>query len=311
MPSKRSQSYGWEWMGPEFEKRTNGRYKIEYYPSETLFKIASAFDSITSNVAQISNISIGQQEKRMPLSNVALLPTLDFPMTLKARIAAGRAFMQMHDKMPQIQAEWKGVKIFGMHTLSPYVLLSKKKEVYLPEHFKGYRVGGSGLRMKLVTNNGGADVMQVPPDTYMNMDKGVVDGSFVSWTMVWDYKLWEAAKYIYDMSFGAGAFAMIMNQDLWNAMSPEDQKIFMELWNKAYEMGVEAAWLEVDKGTKAATAAGTKIRKPTAQEMAAWRKAAAPVIDQWADQAKKVGAKAKDTELVLEEWQKQLDAYRD
>jgi hypothetical protein len=37
------------------------------------------------------------------------------------------------------------------------------------------------------------------------------------------------------MSLGAGAFAMILNQDFWNAMSPEDQKIFMELWNKAYD----------------------------------------------------------------------------
>jgi TRAP-type C4-dicarboxylate transport system substrate-binding protein len=309
MPSKRSQAYGWEWLGPEFEKRTNGRYKIEYYPGETLFKIASAFDSITSNVAQISNLSIGQQEKRLALSNGMLLPTLDFPMTLKARIAAGRAFMQVYDKMPQLQAEWKGVKLFGVHILNPYVLASKRKEVSLPEHFKGYKAGGTGLRMKLVSNNGGADVASTPPEAYMNIDKGVVDGCFVSWSQIWDYKLWEAAKYYYDFSFGAGAFAMIMNMDFWNGMSSEDQKIFMELWNKAYEMGIEYNWQEIEKGTQAATAGGAKIRKPTAQEMDAWRKAAAPVINQWIAETKAAGAK--DPDLVLAEWQKQLHAYKE
>ena len=180
MPAKKSHSYGWEWMGPEFEKRTNGRYKVEYYPGETLFKMAAAYDSILANVAQICNVSVGQIEKRLPLSNVALLPTLDFPTTLKARMAAGRAFMEMYQKLPQLQAEWSGVRLFGFQMLAPYILASKKKEVYLPEHFKGYKVGGTGLRMRLVTNNGGVDINQVPPDAYMNMDKGIVDGSFMS-----------------------------------------------------------------------------------------------------------------------------------
>ena len=28
MPQKKGQSYGWEWLGPEFERLTNGRYKV-------------------------------------------------------------------------------------------------------------------------------------------------------------------------------------------------------------------------------------------------------------------------------------------
>lgn len=309
MPAKKSQGYGWEWMGPEFEKATNGRYKVEYYPGETLFKMAAAYDSVLANVAQICNVSVGQFEKRLPLSNGALLPTLDFPMTLKARMAAGRAFMEMYQKLPQLQAEWKGVKLFGFHMLNPYVLASKKKEVYLPEHFKGYKAGGTGLRMKLVTNNGGADINQVPPDAYMNMDKGVVDGSFVSWSQIWDYKLWEAAKYFYDYSFGAGAFGMVMHPDLWNGMSAQDQKTFTELWNKAYEIAIDFNYAEVDKGAKGAVSGGAKVRRPTAQEVAAWRKAGEPVIQQWLGDAKK--ASARDPEAVLAEWQRLLQAYKE
>jgi TRAP-type C4-dicarboxylate transport system substrate-binding protein len=309
MPSKRSQSYGWEWLGPEFEKRTNGRYKVEYYPGETLFKMAAAYDSVVSNVAQITNLSAGQFEKRLPLTNVALLLTLDFPNVLKARIACGYAVMEMYQKFPQIQEEYKGLKLFGYHQLNPYILVSKKKEVYLPEHFKGLKVGGTGSKMKVVSNYGGAEVTQVPPDAYMNLDKGVVDACFVSWSQCWDYKLWEAVKYFYNYSFGGGAFAMAMNLDTWNGLSPEDQKIFMELWSKAYVMGIEYNWAEIEKGVKAATEARSKIKEPTAEEIAAWRKAATPIIDGWLKTCK--DNKVKDPEAILADWQRRIAAYKE
>ena len=309
MPSKKSQSYGWEWLGPELEKRTNGRYKIEYYPGETLFKVAAAYDSIQSNVAQMANVSVGQLEKRLPLSNAALLPTLDFPGSLRGRSEAGISFMKMYEKMPQIQEEYKGLRLFGYHQLNPYILVSKRKEIYLPEHFKGLKIGGTGSKMKLVSNNGGADVSQVPPDAYMNMDKGVVDASFVSWSQIWDYKLWEAAKYFCDFSFSGGAFAMVMNLDAWKGMSPEDQKTFTELWSKAYELAVKNTYSEVEKGMKAAAESGAKVRKLTETEIAAWRKAAVPVIERWAADAKKSGAK--DPDAVLAEWQRLVQAYKE
>jgi TRAP-type C4-dicarboxylate transport system substrate-binding protein len=309
MPTKKSQSYGWEWFGPEFEKRTSGRYKVEYYPGETLFKVSAAFDSIASNVAQIANASVGQLEKRLPLSNVALLPTLDFPGSLKARIACGYAFMEMVRKLPQVQEEYKDVKLFGYHQLNPYILASKRKEVYLPEHFKGLKVGGTGSKMKLVSNNGGAEVTAVPPDAYMNMDKGVVDASFLSWSQIWDYKIWETAKYFCDFSFSGGAFAMIMNLNTWNGMSPEDQKIFMEVWSKAYELGAQNTYTEVEKGSKASADAGATIRKLTETETAVWRKAAGPVIEEWLKEAKKSGAK--DPETVIVEWKRLIEAYKE
>jgi TRAP-type C4-dicarboxylate transport system substrate-binding protein len=308
-PSKRSMSYGWEWLGPEFEKRTNGRYRIEYYPGETLFKMAAGFDSVVSNVAQITHVSIGSYERRLPVSNILCLPTLDFPSTLKGKIAAGNAFMELYQKFPQIQEEYKEVKVFGFHQLFPYVLVSKNKEVYLPEQFKGLKVGGTGDRMLIVSKNGGADVNQVPPDAYMNMDKGVIDAAFSSWSQVTIYKLVEVAKYIYDLGFGSGAFAMIMNLNTWNGMSPEDQKVFMELWPTAFEMATKNNLKDIQRGMKAATDRGVKIRKPTKTEIAAWRKAASPVIELWITKCKKVGVK--DPEAILAEWEKLLQAYEE
>jgi TRAP-type C4-dicarboxylate transport system substrate-binding protein len=217
--------------------------------------------------------------------------------------------MEMYKKLPQIQQEYKDVKLFGWHQLNPYILASKKKEIYLPEHFKGLRVGGTGSKMRLVSNHGGAEVTQIPPDSYMNMDKGVVEASFLSWSQIWDYKIWEVAKYFCDFSFSGGAFAMVMNLDTWNGMSPEDQKIFMELWYKSYEIGATNTAMEVEKGMKAAASSGAKIRKLTESEIAVWRNAAIPIIEQWIADSKKMGAK--DPEIVVAEWKRILEAYKE
>ena len=309
MPPKKSFSYGWEWLGPEFEKRTNGRYKVEYYPSETLFKGIAAFDSVLSGVAQVSNISVGQSEKRLPLTSVTLLPALDFPNTLKGRLAAGNALMEMVQKYPQMQAEFKALKLFGNQHMNPYIIASKKKEIYLPEHFKGLKVGGTGSKMKMISRYGGAEVSMIPPDAYMSLDRGVVDACLVSWDQIWDYKLWEVAKYFYDAPFSSGAFVMIANADAWNAMSSEDQKIFSELWSRTHVMAAERSFEEAQRAPKVAADSGAKIRKPTATETAAWRKAAVPIMDEWVKIAR--NSKAKDPEAILAEWQRQIDAFKE
>ena len=102
---------------------------------------------------------------------------------------------------------------------------------------------------------------------------------------------------------------MIMNADAWNGMSPEDQKIFTELWSKAYVMAAEESNKESANGPKSVSGSGGKIRRPVAAEMVEWRKAANPVVQEWIKTAK--SNNAKDPEAILAEWQRQIDAYQE
>ena len=63
MPKGASVAKGFEWFGPEFEKRSNGRYKIEIYPASTLVAINAALDSVKSGVCEIVMTSVGSFPK--------------------------------------------------------------------------------------------------------------------------------------------------------------------------------------------------------------------------------------------------------
>jgi TRAP-type C4-dicarboxylate transport system substrate-binding protein len=291
-----------ELFAQEFTKRSEGRYKVETYPAKSLIEMAAAIDSLKTGVVEMTFISIGNFLKIFPLSSVTLSPALTFSQSTEEIIfESSEAFNKMYEKFPEIQQEWSDFKLIHYSVLSPYILISKKKEVHKPSDFSGMRVGGTGMQTQFVTLNGGAEVKQIPPDAYMNMDKGVVDASFVNWVQIHDFKLMEISDYFYEMAFSNGALAIVMNNECYNAMSPQDQKLLQETWDNEAVPLVARTRVELDNvGRTETTEAKRKIVQPTVEEKAVWVEAAEPIFAQWIKDAEALGAKNADK--VLAEW---------
>ena len=201
------------------------------------------------------------------------------------------------------------MKFLSPMVLDPYNLISKKKEVHSPKDFQGMKVGGSGAKMDMVSLNGGAPVQMIPPQSYENLDKGVVEAGFLTLAQVYDYKLWELCSYYYLGDFGCGQHVILMNMDAWNAMTPADQKIMMDTWTDVWPVSAEGAMENIAKGIDGLTKAGYKTTKPTAAEIAEWEKAAEPVAEKWAKDAQGVGISAETTAKVLDLWKKIRPKY--
>jgi TRAP-type C4-dicarboxylate transport system substrate-binding protein len=123
--------------------------------------------------------------------------------------------------------------------LDPYNLVAKKKEITSAEGFKGLKVGGSGPKMEIVKANGGAHVAQAPPETYLNMDKGVIDAAFISFAQVNDYRIYEIADFYSTQAFGSGYGLILMNTGFYNSLPAEDQKILAETLRDATDVSAE------------------------------------------------------------------------
>jgi TRAP-type C4-dicarboxylate transport system substrate-binding protein len=151
--------------------------------------------------------------------------------------------------------------------------------------------------------NGGATVNQIPPQAYMNLDKGVVDAAFVNWAQILNYKLWEVAGVVYELGFSHGLLPTVVNSEVYNSMSPEDQQLMHDIWNNEAGAIVRKAMVEQDEMGKAeAIKFGTKVIQPTAEEKAVWVEDAEPIFAQWVKDADELGAKNADK--VLAEWKR-------
>jgi TRAP-type C4-dicarboxylate transport system substrate-binding protein len=310
MPKGASVGAAYEFFGPEFEKRTEGRYKIETYPGSTLIPVPAALDSVKKDVAQIVMTSYGTFPKDFALGNVVTIPTLGFPgNNADEMVGACKAAWEFVDTTPDAKAEFKDVQLVWTQVLDAYNLISRKKEIHLPSDFSGMKVGGpSAGGRDMVQAAGGAGVNFAPPESYQNLEKGVVDAAFLTMAQVEDYKLYEICDYFYRMDFGGGCHIILMNKDAWAKMPPADQKIMLETWPVAAKVGAQNSLVQVEKGLKSTSALpGKKIYGPTADERAAWEKAAQVAIDKWASDAQALKIAPAVTDSVLAKW-KQIRA---
>jgi TRAP-type C4-dicarboxylate transport system substrate-binding protein len=292
-----------DWWGPEFTKRSEGRYKIELYPANSLISSTAALDSVKKRVAEIIVTSTSTFPKDFPLNMVTNIPTLGFPVnTYDQTFKCWDAQDEFYNTYPELQAEFKDFKLLLRFGITVSHLLTKSKEVHYPADLKGMRIGGSGDVMQMVADNGGAAVNQVPPDAYLNFDKGLVDGAFVSYMQIADHKLYSVAKHLYDQDYGQGTMLVMMNWEAWNAMTPQDHKLMEDTWAEArdkaarYLVDAQSAVLETPDFKK------LNFIVPTTQEAAAWTRASEPCLRKWRDTSMALGMDIRTCDKILEGW---------
>jgi TRAP-type C4-dicarboxylate transport system substrate-binding protein len=161
--------------------------------------------------------------------------------------------------------------------------------------------------MEIVKANGGAAVHMIPPQSYINLDKGTVDNAFLTYAQVKDYKLTEVCDYFYDGSFGCGTYLITMNWDAWNEMAPSDQKLFEDTWLDALVVCHEGMLDSMEEGRETIAEAGLSITEPTKAELAAWITDSKPAVDYWVESS--VNAGIADPLPYLEKWEAIRNKY--
>ncbi len=311
MPKGSAISKGYEWFAAEFPKRSNGRYKVETYPSSSLVGIAVALDSVKKGVSEIVMTSTGANPSALPLSLVAELPTLGFSGdSVETYKAAYQAAWDLYNNVPEIANEYKDVHVLWRYPVDPFNLVSKKKEVHKASDFAGMKIGGSGHSMEIVTANGGAKIQQVPPESYLNLDKGVTDGALITFSQIMAYKIGEICDYFYAQNFGSGQLLILMNKGFWESMPAEDQKILSDCWAESTVVSAEGAIADVLKGKEYVKGLGKTITEPTEEEKAGWAEAASASFNKWKADCIAQGVPSETVDKVLNEWKALLDKYR-
>ncbi len=183
MPKGRSIAQGFDWFAVEFPKRTEGRYKIETYPGGLVTSQAS-LDATKKGIVQIAMTSISAAPTNWPLNNVIALPTIGFPNEKINDFSAQKAWWELYNRFPEVQAEFKDIKPLWLNPSEPMFLITKKKEIHTPADFKGVKVGGTGATVDLAVASGAVGVQQLPQDSYVNLDKGVIEAAFSSFSWI-------------------------------------------------------------------------------------------------------------------------------
>lgn len=298
-PAKAPPANGWEWWGEQLEKRTNGQYKVEYYPLQSLFKASMDVENIIKGTGDITNTSIRTKAQRYPLLAVIMIPTIRWPDNPQGCYDASVSIMKLVDEFPAMQEELKDIKLLWALMLTDYYLYTKKP-VKTPGDLKGMNIGCGGTQAAFVKDQGGGAVSVIPPKSYMSLKTGVIDGMVMSYNAVGHYKIWEVTEYAYEMPMGRIALPVIMNLDTWNSAPKDVQKLMMELGEQSVKISAEGMYEGEGVGKKQWLEFGRTSTVPTESETAVWMTSFEPYEKAWLDSCAKKGVK--DAPAVLKRW---------
>lgn len=213
----------------DIERVTNGKVRITVYPLQTIMKPKDAWEGTRFGLTDITWIYAGYSPDKFSLSDSVTLPFIVPSGEIGSRVA-----WRLYQKFPEIQAQMADLKILSICTTEPYSLLTNKRQVKTPEDLKGLKIrtiGGSPTDMvKLL---GGIPVIVPMSDTYLALQKSVLDGVLAPALTIRDFRLYEVAKYHTYVPTVCAYFMLVMNKDTWNEMPSDIQQAIMSVSGEA------------------------------------------------------------------------------
>jgi TRAP-type C4-dicarboxylate transport system substrate-binding protein len=144
-------------------------------------------------------------------------------------------------------------------------------------------IAGGHTMGKIVEAQGGAPLTMLPPDIYPALQRGVADGVMIGWTAFQPFKLAEVTKYHVEISLGGASGMVFMAKKKYEALPADAKKLIDSTATEAETRKFGEFWDKINDDTAAQVKgmAGHDVVKPTASQLASWRKRMASLTDEW------------------------------
>jgi TRAP-type C4-dicarboxylate transport system substrate-binding protein len=188
---------------------------------------------------------------------------------------------------------------------------SRAKKIMVPGDIRGMKIRPAHATMAaLVTQLGGTNVQSSAPEVRDIIEKGVADAVTFPWGSVPLFGIDKVTKYHMNVPLYVTSFAWVMNQRVYDSMSPTQRKAIDDHCTTDWALRVAAPWADYERAGVAKlqgdTSSGREVYTLSAAQVAEWRKAAEPVVEGWAKAARKAGV---DPDAVLAELKASLTKY--
>lgn len=286
----------------DIKKASGGTITSTLFPSEQLGKAFDHYDMARDGISDFSYVNPGYQPGRFPIFAASSLPFLF------ANGKSGTAAIDAWYRQYAAQ-EMKDVHFCFAFVHDPGTFHARKK-ITLPTDIKGMKIRPATSTIgQMVTLLGGTNVQASAPESRDMLERGVADAITFPWGSIVLFGIDKVVKYHMDAPLYVTPFVWVMNKAKYEALSPNQKKVIDSHCTTEWAEKVASPWADFEYGGRAKIAAepGHEVYKLTPDQLAAWRKATAPVETEWAASVKKTG---QDPKQVLDALKASLVKYK-
>jgi TRAP-type C4-dicarboxylate transport system substrate-binding protein len=222
------------------------------------------------------------------------MAAVDLPLGYQSGQAATKVINAVYEKFQP--KELMDTEVMYLHAHGPGLVHTKDKAVRELEDIKGMKLRGHGTSALVLEALGAVPVPSPMPECYQNIQKGVVMGAVYPLEANKGWRLGEVTDYV-TCAFSAAyttSFFVVMNKDKWNGLPEDVQKTIREI-NDEWVVKHGEAWDTSDMvGLKYFLNQGNEMIGLDEKEAARWKKAVAPILDNYVKDMNEKGFKGQE-----------------
>ena len=216
-------------MFDEIESRTGGKVIIEgHYGGELAADFIQAYQAVLQGTVDIAFTTPAEIVEDFPVNNLIQFSNWS------VRSQRSQVYTELYQKFPEVQAEWSNVKVLCLAALYEGPMASSVP-YYTLEDLEGRKyVGAGAIQSKKLQALGLTPVAVAPPETFMSIQTGLVDGVGITWFFYRDFGLFQVMPYVTRVPFTQFPFAWVMNLDKFNELPSDVQEVIEDMFESGY-----------------------------------------------------------------------------
>ncbi len=207
----------------------------------SLCKIGECLEAVESGLLDMADIHVPTEPAKLLLHNFTYFTPFGSP---DPRVVA-KVVADLYDSQPGLKKvlEDRYNQVFvGAGVVGNYGLVTNFKWDKVSE-LKGRKIAAIGPNFAWLQGTGAVPVQSNLNEAYTSMQSGVYEGWVMLAEPIVSFKLNEVSKLFVDMDYGAIHTPLIaMNKDTWKGLSPQVQKIILEVGRDFNKRMGEVTW---------------------------------------------------------------------
>jgi tripartite ATP-independent transporter DctP family solute receptor len=258
-------------------EQTNGRVKIELFPTEILGSDKQMFELVKDGTLDMTLAFSGIVANLSPKLNVIELPFMFSSIDKVTAVLDGPIGEELAKDLP----EKGGSRVLAYWDNGLRSITNNKQPIEKPEDLKDlkFRTPESKMTMSIFKSLGATPAPLAWNEVYLALAQGTFDGQENPIANIYGAKLSEVQRYMTITNHKYDATPLIINEKKWQGLPPDIQKILKE---GAVKFAIENRKINQETEGKLLAdleAKGMKISRP---DITSFREATKPVYDEWA-----------------------------
>lgn len=226
-----------QWVAQEIEKRSNGRFKVSYHGQGTIGGDQDLIQQVMAGQIQIAAFSIGMFSSYTPLLEAMQLPFLISDYEEEWAALNSPEWKALVAKVE----EQFDVKIMAQHENGMRHFATIAKPVNTMADIKGLkiRVPQAVILQKAMQLIGANPVAITYGEIVTALQNKTIDGEEINITSAGSQKHYDVIKYISEIGLYPYPGPAVINGKFWKSLSPEDQKMFTDIFNEGQEKNIK------------------------------------------------------------------------